>query len=82
MASDSLFPDLATTESVAAPTQHTGAACVARADRSTSGWEMVELEQLAADQRIRPLVACVGKLELGPLYRAIKARARAGPRCH
>ena len=68
MTIDGLFPDLATTEPVAAPARHAGAARVAaqhlrRADGRTR----------AGDHRMRPLVAFVGKLELGPLYRAINA---------
>ena len=79
MTSDGLFPDLPTTEPVAAPVLHPGAARVAMPERQAPGWEMVDLEQLvAADHPVRLVVAFVGQLELGPLYHAIKARTH-GP---
>jgi transposase len=79
MTSDPLFPDLPTTEPVAAPAMHPGAPRVARPDRTTPGWEMVELDQLvAADHPVRLVVAFVAKLDLRPLYHAIKARTH-GP---
>ena len=79
MTSDGLFPTLPTTEPVAAPVLHPGTVRVAMPDRDAPGWEMVDLEQLvAADHPVRLVVAFVGKLALGPLYHAIKARTH-GP---
>jgi transposase len=79
MTHDGLFPDLPTTASVLAPPMHVGDPRVARPDRTTLGWEMVDLDQLvAADHPVRLVVAFVGKLELRPLYHAIKARTH-GP---
>jgi transposase len=79
MSSDGLFPDLPTTEPVAGPTMHPGDPRVARPDRNSLGWEMVDLDQLVAtDHPVRLVVAFVAKLKLGPLYHAIKARAH-GP---
>lgn len=79
MTSDGLFPDLPTTEPVAAPAMHPGDPRVARPDRTTPGWEMVDLDQLVAgDHPVRLVAAFVGKLNLGPLYDAIKARTH-GP---
>jgi transposase len=79
MNSDGLFADLPTTEPVAAPAMHPGDPRVARPDRNNPGWEMVDLDQLvAADHPVRLVVAFVAKLELGPLYHAIKARTH-GP---
>jgi len=79
MSDDGLFSDLPTTEPVAAPAMHAGDPRVARPDRSSLGWELVDLDQLvAADHPVRLVVAFVAKLALGPLYQAIKARAH-GP---
>ncbi len=79
MSSDGLFPDLPITEPVAAPAMHPGDPRVATPDRTTPGWEMVDLDQLvAADHPVRLAAAFVGKLDLGPLYDVIKARTH-GP---
>src|ERR1700728_1398777 len=75
MTSDPLFPNLPTTQPVAAPPVHPGAPRVASPDRTTPGWEMVDLDQLvAADHPVRLVVAFVARLDLRPLYHAIKAR--------
>jgi transposase len=79
MTSDDLFPDLPSTEPAVAPVLHPGAVRVALPNRMTPSWEMVDLGQLvAADHPVRLVVAFVGKLALGRLYHAIKARAH-GP---
>ena len=79
MTSDPLFPDLPTTEPVATPATYAGDPRVAKPDRNTPGWEMVDLDQLvAADHPVRLVVAFVAKLDLRPLYHVIKARTH-GP---
>ena len=79
MSSNGLFPDLPTTEPVAAPAIQPGDPRVARPDRTSLGWEMVDLDQLVAtDHPVRLVAAFVATLELGPLYHAFKARTH-GP---
>jgi transposase len=79
MSSNGLFPDLPTTEPVAAPAMQPGDPRVARPDRTSLGWEMVDLDQLVAtDHPVRLVAAFVATLELGPLYHAFKARTH-GP---
>ncbi len=78
MSNNGLFPDLPTTEPVAAPAiPQPGDPRVARPDRtSRTGWEMVDLDQLVAtDHPVRLVAAFVATLELGPLY----AHAFQGP---
>jgi transposase len=79
MTNDGLFPNLPTSEPAAAPAMHPGAPRAARPDRTTPGWEMVDLDQLmAADHPVRLVVAFVARLDLRALYHAIKARTH-GP---
>jgi transposase len=79
MINDGLFPDLPTTQPIAAQPMQPGDPRVARPDRNTPGWEMVDLDQLVpADHPVRLVAAFVARLQLGPLYYAIKARAH-GP---
>lgn len=79
MSANGLFRDLPSTEPVVSGAPQPGDPRVAKPDRTSVGWEMVDLDQLVAtDHPVRLVAAFVAKLELGPLYHAIKARTH-GP---
>jgi transposase len=74
-----LFSDLPVNEATSKPSLHAGDPRVARPDRQTMGWEMVDIDQLiAAEHQVRLVAAFVGTLDLGVLYDAIRARGH-GP---
>jgi len=79
MSDSPLFPDLPQSEVAAPATMAAGDARVARPDRETLGWEMVDIDQLVAvDHPVRLVAGFVAKLDLGALYDAIRARSH-GP---
>ena len=79
MSDSPLFPDLPQSEVAAPATMAAGDARVARPDRETLGWEMVDIDQLmAVDHPVRLVAGFVAKLDLGALYDAIRARSH-GP---